>query len=305
MPDQQCWAAVAEGCCPSLIRAGAVPSPKVNWFSADPRSYLQLAEKKGPPFDQKHQGRRQWRSPCDLHVPTTVLVWLRVDGWQSLAGPIVQCDPACSYWMPRHSLPAPSDRCLTGDGKQQWWRSYVLVRSDRAPDRRRKASWFPAIRRSWLATKEFRPLFQSIKQVDTVMASPQFQACLSAQHHEHRQQCFCESKAACTKFSSSSVASIQHISIERTTFKKKKKQIIWRSCHKTKNHETQQSAEPPDSHIPTTAKDQKPHVHSLILGAMSSLPDNQSPSNRWHFTRGTTRLHSCSAVKSLYFSRGT
>ena len=105
--------------CP-LIRAGSIPSPKVSWFSADPRTHLQLAAKKGPPFDPKHQGRRQWRSPCDLRVPTTVLVRLRADGWQSLAGPIVQCDPACSYWMPRHSLPASSDRCLTGDGNQQW-----------------------------------------------------------------------------------------------------------------------------------------------------------------------------------------
>ena len=59
--------------------------------------------------------------------------------------------------------------------------------------------------------------------------------------------------------------------------------------------------EPPDSHISTTANDQKPHVHSLISGAKSALPDNQSPSNRWHFTWGATLLHSCSAVKNLYF----
>ena len=59
--------------------------------------------------------------------------------------------------------------------------------------------------------------------------------------------------------------------------------------------------QPPDSHISTTANDQKPHVHSLISGAMSALPDNQSPSNRWHFAWGTTLLHSCSAVKNLYF----
>ena len=58
-----------------------------------------------------------------------------------------------------------------------------------------------------------------------------------------------------------------------------------------------------------TANDQKPHVHSLIInklyisGAMSALPDNQSPSNRWHFTWGTTHLHSCSAVKNLYWNR--
>ena len=36
---------------------------------------------------------------------------------------------------------------------------------------------------------------------------------------------------------------------------------------------------------------------------MSALPDNQSPSNRWHFTWGTTLLHSCSAVRNLYFFR--
>ena len=65
--------------------------------------------------------------------------------------------PACSYWIPRHSLPASSGRCLTGDGEQQWWRSYVLVRSDRSPDCCRKASWFPAVQRPRLATKEFRP----------------------------------------------------------------------------------------------------------------------------------------------------
>ena len=59
---------------------------------------------------------------------------------------------------------------------------------------------------------------------------------------------------------------------------------------------------PPDSHIWTTANDQKPHVHSLISGAMSALPDNQSPSNKWHFTLGTTLLQSCSAVKNLYVS---
>ena len=53
-------------------------------------------------------------------------------------------------------------------------------------------------------------------------------------------------------------------------------------------------------YISTTANDQKPHVHSLISGAISALPDNQSPSNRWHFTWGTTLLHSCSAVKNLY-----
>ena len=54
----------------------------------------------------------------------------------------------------------------------------------------------------------------------TLWWRPPFQVCLSAQHHEHHQQFFCESKAACTKFSSSSVASIQHIPIERTTLKK-------------------------------------------------------------------------------------
>ena len=43
-----------------------------------------------------------------------------------------------------------------------------------------------------------------------------------------------------------------------------------------------------------------PYVHSLISGAMSALPDNQSPGNRWHFTWGTTLLHTCSAVKNLY-----
>ena len=44
----------------------------------------------------------------------------------------------------------------------------------------------------------------------------------------------------------------------------------------------------------------EPYVHSLISGAMSFLPDNQSPGNRWHFTWGTTLLHTCSAVKNLY-----
>ena len=40
---------------------------------------------------------------------------------------------------------------------------------------------------------------------------------------------------------------------------------------------------------------------AYIRRAMSALPDNQFPSNRWHFTWGTTLLHSCSAVKNLYF----
>ena len=47
----------------------------------------------------------------------------------------------------------------------------------------------------------------------------------------------------------------------------------------------------------------EPYVHSLISGAMSAPPDNQSPGNKWHFTWGTTLLHSCSAVKNLYVKR--
>ena len=54
---------------------------------------------------------------------------------------------------------------------------------------------------------------------------------------------------------------------------------------------------PPDSHISITANKQTPHVHSLF----SALPDDQSPGNKLPYTWGTTLLHSCSAVKNLYF----
>ena len=134
----------------------------------------------------------------------------------------------------------------------------------------------------------FVPKHQARRHYDGV---PPFQVCLSAQHHEHCQQCFCESKAACTKFSSSSVVSIQHLPIERTTFKRKTDDL--KVLPQTKNHETRRSSPPPDSHISTTANDQKPHVHSLLSGSMSALPDNQSPSNRWHM-----RDHASSLLSS-------
>ena len=75
-------------------------------------------------------------------------------------------------------------------------------------------------------------------------------------------------------------------------------------AHQTDNGSLGGLGPAPDSHISTTANDQKPQVdlHSLISGAMSALPESQSPSNRWHFTWGTTLLHSCSAVKNLYYS---
>ena len=43
------------------------------------------------------------------------------------------------------------------------------------------------------------------------------------------------------------------------------------------------------------------HIYTHLY-QVPYLPDNQSPSNRWHFTRETTLLHSCSAMKNLYFS---
>ena len=59
MPDRRRRAAARQTCCPSLIRAGSKSLPKVSWFSADPCPKLQLATKKSPPFDPKHQGGRQ------------------------------------------------------------------------------------------------------------------------------------------------------------------------------------------------------------------------------------------------------
>ena len=227
--------------------------------------------------------------PCDLRVSTMVLVRLWVEGWQSLAGPIIKSNPACTYWMPRHSLPASSGRCLTGDGGQQWWRSYVLVWFDWAPDFRRKVSWFPAVRRPRLSTNELCPLFPSIKSSSRLRWRSSIPAVPVCRTPWTLSTVLLWVEGCLHQFSSSSVTIIQHVPIEHTTFKRKTDD--WRSCRKTKSHKTRRSAEPPDSHISTTANAQKPHVHSLISGAMSALPDNQSPdpSHRRHFTWGTNR----------------
>ena len=69
----------------------------------------------------------------------------------------------------------------------RWRTAMVKIRSDQAPDCRRKVSWFPAVRRPQLATKEFRPVppfipkHQARRHCDGIRP---FQVCPSAQHHE-------------------------------------------------------------------------------------------------------------------------
>ena len=182
---------MVEACRPSPVRAGSRPSPKVSCFSADQRPQPQLAAKKGPPFDPKHQGRRQWRSPCDLRVSTTVLVRLRIEGGHPLS-----CWPGRPVQPSMQLLEAKAFPARFVRPMPAWrWRTAMVkilcpcpIRSGSRLSQKSEFSRRPAVSAGDERVPLFVPKHQAGQHCDVV--SP-FQVCLSAQHHEHCQQYFC------------------------------------------------------------------------------------------------------------------
>ena len=190
----------------------------MSWFSTDPRSQPQLAAKKGPPFDPKHQGRRQWHSPCDLRVSTTVPVRLRVEGWHSLAGPSRPVRPSMQL-LDAKAFPARFVRPMP-----DWrWRTAMVkilcpcpIQSGSRLSQKSEFPRRPAASAGGERVPPFVPKHQARRHSDGV--SP-FQVCLFAQHHEHCQQFFLLVEGCLHQVLL--VQRGQHVPIEPTTFKRK------------------------------------------------------------------------------------
>ena len=141
-------------------------------FSADPRPQPQLAAKKGPPFDPKHQGRRQWRSPCDLRVST---------GACSIASrrPALPCWPGRPVQPSMQLLDAKVFPALFVRPMHDWrWRTAMgkifcpcPIRSGSRLSQKSEFSRRPAASAGDERVPPFVQ-FQSIKLVDIVMAYP-------------------------------------------------------------------------------------------------------------------------------------